>query len=276
MACPCGPTAYTEIPSGGMQLFGNAIVLLNGTDISSPGNVWQGFESVYHLDGSYNGTTNEVKDQTGHNNGTGDNGSFADFIPTVATGAFYRCNYFDGNDYITLPQDRMPDNSPKTISLRAKVEGKFLERMFYTRGFSDTDNAKAWNIAIGHTSGPRIIVRIQVVGSTNWKTYSLTGATTLAYDCWYHIGVVWNPGVSLKLYLDGVLDGTLLLTETALAPIAANSYIGRQDNNKYTIGYLQELRLSNSARSAAWLAAEYSSLCSTEFYEVEIEDPTYS
>jgi hypothetical protein len=80
-----------------------------------------------------------------------------------------------------------------------------------------------------------------------------TGATSLQSNTWYHVAGVWD-GAAIRVYVNGVLDGTLA---TANNPKAGNTplRIGVRGNDSATpfAGMLEEVRLWNVARTATQL-----------------------
>lgn len=284
MGCPCGyreftletsggvvcaasatPTSDTEHTSGGSRAGGSATVAI-------PTHTWDSFTAVYHLTGTYSGLAEEVIDSTAnarHGQGDGANGLDAN-VPTQANGVFFHSQAFDSNDYITLPEDDSPDDTSYSVSLWAKIEGRYLERMFFSRGITQTLAApyEGWSIQLGHTPANLPKAMIQVVGSDDWERYTLLGDTALTEGCWYHLALTLESGSLATLYVDGVAVDTATISETHLAPSVSGSYIGRVDNLSYTDGNIQEVRISPVARESAWIEAEFANLCDSDFYSI--------
>lgn len=288
MSCTCGIYTYTQTPSGGVVIGGSAVVdsnrrypsggvVIAGSATVSTSQTWDTFDAVYHLKEQGNGTAGEYRNSTGHTGGKAANGTDAVNFPTqVDSGIFYKGNSFDGNDYITCPKDTMQSNSPITVSIWAHPSLAYMERVFYSRGFTD-QSGDGWQIQLGHTLTKTFYAAVQVIGTSNWITYRATGSTVFTFGCWYHVALVFNPADSLKLYVDGSLQATTTLTETTLAATALGHYFGKLDNRKYADAVLQEARISPIARSASWIAAEAANLCDKTFYNYGAEqNPVYS
>ncbi len=89
---------------------------------------------------------------------------------------------------------------------------------------------------------------------------------------WHHIVMVYDGSLGAnprkQVYVDGVLDHS----DNASGNISNNTdplYIGRRSDNRRYRGVLDELRISNVARSADWIATEYANQNSPEtFYSL--------
>jgi hypothetical protein len=83
---------------------------------------------------------------------------------------------------------------------------------------------------------------------------SATGATSIPAGVWTHVAGVWD-GVACKVYMNGVLDGTLPTTRN---PKAGNTplKIGERGNGGTPFnGLIDEVRVWNVARTSAQLSA---------------------
>jgi hypothetical protein len=76
-----------------------------------------------------------------------------------------------------------------------------------------------------------------------------TAAGTISVDTWYHIAVVEN-GDNWYIFVDGVLKGSVYdATSTRLSNMTSDIEIGYEvDGSLYFDGYMDEYRISNSAR----------------------------
>lgn len=251
----------TYTPSGGITAAGSATV-------SVPQNVYDSYAFVYHLKEQGTGAANEYKNSQGWLGGQGAGGTDAKKIPEQVNGIFYKANSFAGVDYIQCPEDSMPDGGPITVSLWAQITGKYQTRYWFSRGYTKTATGEGWSLCLGHTAANLLTASAQVVGSTKWLTYTATGSTAID-SCWHHVALVWQPGSSLKIYLDGSLEKSVSVAETSLVPSISGHYIGRVDSRNYAYGIVAEVKISPSARDQVWLAAEADNLCGgAGFYTV--------
>src|SRR5205814_3300581 len=82
---------------------------------------------------------------------------------------------------------------------------------------------------------------------------SLGSSVTIADTNWHHVVGVVN-GASSAIYVDGQAAGTGTVTA---GTSASNANIGMASSANWLNGYLDELRISNIARSAAWITTEF-------------------
>lgn len=109
-----------------------------------------------------------------------------------------------------------------------------------------------------------------------WALYDGTnnpdarGATALAQSAWHYIVGTYD-GSTMKVYADGVLDGSTP-TSIDIASASAISRIGANAGstpNFYFKGSLDEVRVVHAALSASWILAEYNNQNSpSTFYAV--------
>ncbi|MFA5543240.1 MAG: LamG-like jellyroll fold domain-containing protein, partial [Bacilli bacterium] len=85
----------------------------------------------------------------------------------------------------------------------------------------------------------------------------VVGTTTVVADTWYHIALTWVNNSTLKLFVNGVEEGSDS-TGGTIGDTAYPIYAGRYTTS-YTKVIMDEIRDSISARSSAWIKAEYNS-----------------
>ena len=211
-----------------------AIASIN-TDQSDPVNTWDtNFKAVYHFG---NGTTLTATDSTGGNNGTLFNG------PTASVGKINGAAHFvhSSNQAIGLAS---PADFPVTTAWTMET---------WVKPSTDGNAVLAW----GGTSnnGPHMIL----LGNNTWRVGFWGGAavdgTGVDLTAFHHIAGTFD-GSSLRLYRDGLLIAGPVAASPATAsnPGAA---IGSAFGGFYFNGDIDELRISNTNRSANWIAAEY-------------------
>jgi hypothetical protein len=286
----CGCNPINETPSGGAVASGSATVelvtdrMLGGivcggsARVDVPTQCLDEYELFYCLVEDGNGTPDEYQDSSpyGHH-GQGDEGE-AEFTPTQDDGLFCSTSQrFEGRQYITGPSDRIGPASPITVSLWGLNSQFYSDRAFYSRGKAMIEGETGWTLVLGHTFLNTVTASVQVVGvDGEWLTYTAWGTNWLPLDTWHHYAVVWRPGESLTVYVDGDEEGSVAVTETNLVPSEGN-YVGRWNDASYLTGNVQELRVVPVARSAEWLLAEHDNFCSNDFYAVGgVETVRYS
>jgi len=102
------------------------------------------------------------------------------------------------------------------------------------------------------------------------------GKKFIADGQWHHIAVVFDRDIEATYYIDGTVDtGTKISMWTGSTSNTLPFWIARQYDgfNKYFLGTMDEIRVSNSTRSQAWVNTSYRNQNSTStFYTVG--DPT--
>jgi hypothetical protein len=206
------------------------------TDQSDPVNTWDSnFKVVYHFG---DGTTLSTIDSTGGNDGT------LYHSPTATTGKIGGAAHFVASSTQVIAignRSELPVTTPWTIEAWAKPS-------------ADANYAV---VAWGNTSNNGPV--ITMTGSNQWKTgffgganVTVSGVDTTAF---HHIVGTFD-GSNLRLYKDGSLAGG----PTAASPAAANTIsagIGAAFGTRFFDGNIDEVRISTTARSAGWIAAEY-------------------
>ena len=221
--------------------------------VSSGSNPWD-CVNVYHL--SENGTTDEYKDSAGDNDGRGGGGNTS-YVPDQITGKLGYAQEFDGNDSIVLGSDGIATTSPITVSAWITIDS-FLtqQRVFFSRGV--TRDTNGCSLFVGHDMYGKIWAGVRTVNADlGWGWHEITGTTKLVPDTWYHVAIVWMPGVGLKNYINGQLDQSLAVSDTQLVPSTNYNVIGKRDGQYLWLGNVDELRVDDSARSTEWIRAEY-------------------
>ncbi len=88
---------------------------------------------------------------------------------------------------------------------------------------------------------------------------AVTATTPINDGIWHYIALVYDGSLSggtLSLYIDGVLEDDA--TSVGLALVDSSSwYIGGRPSNTFVDGAMDEVRVSNTARSATEIADNY-------------------
>ena len=220
----------------------------NASDISNPVAVWSnGYKAVYHMD---DWTASAIKDSTGNNNGTkkGTN------EPIEADGKIGKAQQFDGSDdYVNLPDLNLHGSAGLTVE--AWVKGNSWSGSPTIVFFGDGTSGGQWSVIL-QVYNNKFRFGLES-GSTDYNT---NGVATLSVGTWYHLVAV-KDGTTTKTYINGTQD------DSGTAPSTTNDKtyhrIGVAYSSYYWSGIIDEVRISNVARSAAWLKATYNSLNNT-------------
>jgi hypothetical protein len=196
----------------------------------NPAGVWTNhYTAILHLDNNA-GITGS--DSTGNGNSAVINGV------TAAGGKMGGGGSFNGTSYL----------SPAGIVLGST---NTISAWFYDTATAGSSRS-LWGNSAGYTDEAtynaypgynHIGLEKSGIGSTSTKAYTP--------NAWHQVVVVNNAG-SAKLYVDGAADG---LTLTGMPGYVLN-YIGRGQSG-YWGGSLDEIRVSDVARSNDWILTEY-------------------
>ena len=80
-----------------------------------------------------------------------------------------------------------------------------------------------------------------------------TGSTNISVNTWYHTTVVYNPGVILALYINGIVNGTTLTTTATALGTSTALVLGYSSVTSATyayVGLLDDFRIYNRVLSA--------------------------
>jgi RHS repeat-associated protein len=232
----------------------------------NPVGVWDSnFQGVYHL-GSL--TSSTVLDSTANaNNGAATN-------VTQTTGQIAGAASFNGStSYIQLPGG-ITGSSPRTIS--AWVNSTNQAGCIYCSGLvSSSPYNQAFSLYANIREAGNVY--LQTYGSDNY-----TAAGTAPLNTWNYVTLSYSGGPttysSMSLYVNGSLvsnyEGDWNTGETPNT-YNGNFTIGLDPaiNNVPFGGSIEEVEVSNSARSSSWILAEYENQSSpSTFYSLTAEN----
>ncbi|MCK4918920.1 MAG: DUF2341 domain-containing protein, partial [Candidatus Pacebacteria bacterium] len=129
---------------------------------------------------------------------------------------------------------------------------------------------KSDTIIYNSTGKSDIMIRFRIDGVSKY----VGSSTDLVLNSWHHFAFTYNKDSgsnNAKLYIDNIIDDQ----DTFTGPMdisAVVTKIGGTGGN-YFQGSIDEVRISNTARSADWIATEYNNQSTpTEFYSLGIEE----
>lgn len=217
-----------------------------GTEVVNSSNnsyIRSGLIGYWSMDGA--DITDKVYDRSGNNN----NGTIsgAATSTTKAIGKLGQAMKFNGSTIVTIPDNDSLDNTDK-FSMAFWVKPTTLDGT--ARGIVskrlDSTNENAYT-AFFYT-GDKIFVDI----AHNADRFSTN--TVFQVNQWYHVLVVFDgtlaSGQRSKVYVNGALDVTAADVETTIPNRASNLLIGGMAANGTTTGFIDDVRLYNTALTA--------------------------
>jgi len=248
--------AWVKVPS--LSASANTVLYLyygNGvaTNQQNPTAVWDAnFKGVWHLkesSGDFYDSTASANTGTDAVSATGKDGK-------IASG-----QEFDGtDDYIGTGTTGL-SASAGTVSIWAKADTFTGTNPNYLFGHYNSGN----RIYLNHGTGNSFFIRL---GSA---TVDVDTSADFTPGTWQHVALTWTNG-SYTAYFNGA--STNSGSYSGLSTIGSAMRLGGvNDFSGYEFdGFLDEVRVSDSVRSAAWLATEYNSQNSpSTFYALGAE-----
>jgi len=209
--------------------------------------VWDSnFKAVYHMNDA---TTSTIKDSTSNNN---DGTKLSANNPIQVVGKIGKGQSFT-SDYITMSDNVGLDCTTPTVE--ALIKAPSAQTTNYSGIVHKGDKSGNGYTGYGlRTTEPGFGVQL-IMDSGN-------SISTTVLDNTYQYFAATEDGTNSKIYFNGTEEDSDLTG--ACGTNALNLYLGRtaSANEKFT-GIIDEARVSNIARSAAWIKATYNSLWDT-------------
>ena len=247
------------------MFYGNSTAIGDGQDAA---NVWDSsFQAVWHLKEQPSGAADEIKESTSNvRHGT-------------TVGGMTSANQVAGQINGSLNFDNLNDR---------------IDTKDFMSGLSAM-TAEAWVYKADDTGDDRIVAKTNTVTSTSTEYIFSLGVTLLTprvrlatggaggfgYDgeqaislnTWTHVAFTYD-GSYIRIYKNAQNIGTYSKSGAvnSLAQIVVIANNDNIPNDRYWNGKLDEIRLSNIARSTGWLLTEYNNQSSpSTFYSVGSE-----
>ena len=251
-------------PTCTITVFGPTVVGLAFTDCTGELHADASTLALWHLN---DGSGQLVHDAAGHYDGTlGKDDKIADDDPRWATGRFGGGLYFDASNCPAIPDEHCEWMHVITDPI-GLASGFTLELWL-----EPTGKLGSTTVDFDDGAGPRFANVFATESDSTWL--SMTNATELSWqvaaadghgpealaqnlslaNSWHAIAVTYD-GFVARMYVDGVLVGQQA-GAIVQAP-AVNFQIGGVPLSAFLNGYLDEIRISNLARTPAEISAAY-------------------
>ena len=232
------------------------------TNQQNPTAVWDSnYVGVWHLKESGNGSFDEFGDSTSNTN----HGQGRGTVPLQVLGKISEGQELDGIDkYISV------SNSSSLQITDALTIEEWINLDSFGSGY-DVDivarkgrgNPNNYELAIHDTNVTLILDEGDGDG--------LSGLTSLSSGNWYHVAGTWD-GTTRVVYLNGAQDNSDFRSGT-LGTDTRSLYLGGRAWTDLVDGIIDEVRISNIARSAEWISTQYNNQNSpSTFYIVGSEE----
>ncbi|MDI6791402.1 MAG: DUF2341 domain-containing protein [bacterium] len=259
--------AWVRIPSlaSGTNIYlfyGNSSVSASQENVTG---VWDtNYKGVWHLkeNAAGTGTIDLYQDSTSNNN-DGD-----DFVSdSEKSGKINNGQGFDGSDdYIDLGSGLNIVDNHVTISAWSNIK---TARASYSNDIGDNDSYKTGYGIQYNSSKPSFAVR-----KNAW--WNVESPNAVGVNEWHYITGVYDYSANrAKIYVDGVEKNSASPLTAGIASSTKNFRLGSEPYaSRYSAIKLDEVRISNIARSGGWITTEYNNQNNPGgFYSLGAETP---
>ncbi|MEA3480055.1 MAG: LamG domain-containing protein [Bacteroidota bacterium] len=206
--------------------------------------VWDSnFKLVLHM---LDATTSTVKDSTSNDNDGAKKGANE---PIEATGKVCKGQSFDGNDYIDVTSNAgLEGTSGLTVSVLVKQNNKLSPDQFIISKWTGSDG---YLLYFDPTND------YFVFGVRDPSQYPVS-TTSPVVGTWYQVTGTFSSSTA-RIYVNGIQEDahTSAGLESSSQKIGIGYYSSGISN--YINGFIDEVRISDIERSAAWLKADFHS-----------------
>jgi hypothetical protein len=227
------------------------------TDQSDRVNVWDAnYKVVYHLAG---GTTLDRNDSTSNTNNSTGAGS-GGVLPTSGVGQIGGGMILNGTSQSFVSGSSIVLPGVATQSVWVNMNNQSGARMFM--GSRNTGNVMKFG-----TNGTNMFIRYIAIGSSSGSAAPGTGS-------WNYFVLTRDSSNIVKLSTNG---GAPVTQFGGAAQSGDSEYLhfGGSVDSQFTSGTIDEIRISNTDRSADWIATEYNNQSSTStFYSIGVSGAT--
>ncbi|HRI63753.1 MAG TPA: DUF2341 domain-containing protein [Polyangium sp.] len=229
----------------------------NASDAQNAADVWDDFIGVYHLSPSQS-----VPIQFVNSAGANPGGWYNDVPGNIVTGPIGDAVSLDGSSFVHIGDNgEVAANPDEARTAEAWVNASNLQpqAIVYEEG-----QCVGWYLGMnanGEYLGSFITEPILPLCADGGSEFLI--ATPAFTGAWHYVTlVVDRPGLEMRLFVDGTLMESTPTNNTEIADGNGIFRIGSDhDGGEGTFaGAIDEVRVSNNARSAGWIAAQYKSM----------------
>ncbi|MHA2203518.1 MAG: DUF2341 domain-containing protein, partial [Candidatus Hodarchaeales archaeon] len=224
----------------------------------NPTGVWQSdYSGVWHLNEDPSGVPPQIQDSTSP---ASDGVTYGTMTSSdQVTGKIGDALDFDGsNDYIDFGNPgEMQITGEITVQAWFKVDFVGNDYLVAKHGW---DGFRGWDVSFDDDAGIAPDGWIMFRYSPDGTIITTTGHERVRVNQWYHVVGVFKPNDYSKLFL----NGTQVAISTSGVPPSMNDpalplRIARRSDSatSYVNGIIDEVRISNIARSNEWILTEY-------------------
>ncbi|MBW1859788.1 MAG: DUF2341 domain-containing protein, partial [Deltaproteobacteria bacterium] len=242
------PTVSASEDTAFHMYYGNS----GAANQENPSGVWDtNYKGVWHLSEDPSGSAPQMTDSTanGNHGATGGSMTSDDQVSGKVDGALD----FDGsNDYVEMQDSASLDiQDVITIEAWVKIDNYPTEwNLVAIKG--DTSTGRAYGMWVRNTGD----ILLSYYNGASYGFYP--GGQGFTTGRWHHlVGVIDTANNLRYIYIDGVIRASSSSAIPSMVPNDFPLYVGSRTSTWPTKGVIDEVRISDSARSAAWIKASY-------------------
>lgn len=165
---------------------------------------------------------------------------------------------FDGVDDFTSFNNSLSGSTTSNFTMGAVVKATAIDptngTIFVSRGRDGFGNGWSMNISFGTTGRPQCGV---VTTSPSLATYYAIGDNNLNAGTWYYITGVWNAGVAVSVYINGILQKSTSTTSTNLRTSTTGFVLGTITTSAYYDFSMANCHIYNRALNVTEILQNY-------------------
>lgn len=235
--------------------YGNA----SASDHQQATSTWNtNYAAVWHLEETGSGNLGDYNDSTSNNNDGQGGGGTADYVPSPSgSGKINGAQSFDGsNDYIQVSHTDSINPTAK-ISIEGWLNlDTTNDTYLISKGVNTRYEFRLWRVDDTNAYIQPVFVK------TDGSFYYVSSQTaTISTSSWNYIAYTFESSTNeMKVFINGsaVSDPTISVLSASYGS-SDDICIGCRNNNNFIDGQIDDIRISNNVRSAAWIAASYKS-----------------
>ena len=239
------------------------------SDQSNRTGVWDSnYQAVWHLDEAGTGSAGDYKDSTSN----GINSATTSSEPAVIAGTIGNAQSFNGSSsIINLASSSLNITGALTISAWVNEAVQVLtDAPVFRRGAANGGYTND-QYYLGATTNGHLMMRLSN-GSTFLTAGSFVSKTLLATSTWYYITGTYDGNGTSLIYVNGALADSAVTSSFSMNSASNNQGVamgGGGTGSYWWNGSIDEVRVSNIARSSGWIATSYNNQSSpSSFYSV--------
>ncbi len=269
------PTLYASSDTEIYMYYGDSSV---DCPTENPTAVWDAnYQAVYHLKEDPSGTAPQIYDSTANDHDGTSNGGMTsgDQVAGQVGGGI---DFDSTDDYIDVGNFMSSGVSQVTLEAWVyKTDADDVRVVSKSDGTTATGTQHKMTLRFNGAASPYVSARLNTVNNVG---VDLRSADQIAQDTWTHVAWTYD-GSAVQFYIDGASsacqlgpNGGVGSSCTPTGDIIASTrdiVIGNNDdipNSRFFGGIIDEVRISDIARSANWIATQYTNQSNPNFYSV--------